>query len=155
MGSEDFCFFSGCVDSWLVLGFLIGEELRSGGWAPLVHALAKTHVLVDELLGLSSLMCFCSACCFALRIIRFLRFSFFLQALRLESQRIPPFFGSQAFLAFLASATAFLQSVFHQICGGSRLIFLVGLLSVMELCSLAVVKAFWMIWKAAFGFLVS
>ena len=37
--------------------FFIGDELRSGGWAQLVHALAKAHVLIDELLWLSSLMC--------------------------------------------------------------------------------------------------
>ena len=110
------------------------------GLAPLVQALTKAHVLVVALLGLSSL-CFWRAC-FALIFIRFFKFSFSLQAARLESQRIPPFGGSHAFLAFLASATAFFQTAFYQACGGFLLNFFVCLLREIELCVLALVKCF-------------
>lgn len=34
--------------------FIIGDELMSGGWAPWVPSFATSHVLVDEILGLSS-----------------------------------------------------------------------------------------------------
>ena len=118
------------------------------GLAPLVQALTKPHVLVVALLGLSSL-CFWRAC-FALIFIRFFSFSFSLQAARLESQRIPPFGGSHAFLAFLASATAFFSN--GVLPGLWRLNFFVCLLREIEMCVLALVKAFWTIRDADPGF---
>ncbi|KAK4030947.1 hypothetical protein OUZ56_024374 [Daphnia magna] len=60
-------------------------------------------------------------------------------AIRLELHRIPPFLGSHAFLAFLASATALLHCAFHQIWGRSLLIFLLGL-DMVGNCSSAFVR---------------
>ena len=116
-------FFLGCIAAWLVAGLMIGDEVRSICWALLVQALAKAHVFVDLDFGLSQFMCCLSASCFALMIVRLFAFFLALHSFLLDSQSILTILGSQQFLAFLASAIAFLQLVLHDICGVYLLIF--------------------------------
>ena len=125
---------------------MIGDEVRSGCWVPLVQALAKVHGFVDEDFGLSPSFCFLSVFCFALIIVRFFAFSFAPHFFLLDSQSIPPILGSHRFFAFLASVTAFLHLASHQSCGGSLFIVFFVFFRTTPLCELASVKAFWITW---------